>query len=196
MVSGGCCRSPSMTMQMSDSARRKPSRTAPPRPAVGASRWTSRTGICVAAATRSTAAGVSSVESSTKRISRSSPSVAAWIRRTSSAMFGASLKVGTMMERSTAHPSFTQRSPDGAVIDDARISRWRDAKLGLSFAWVQRRRDAINRTMITTLAARAMAARSRKIAGNTARPGHPGESGAPPGIRTFPSRSGGVGCPA
>ena len=57
----------------------------------------------VSAATRSMTAGVSSVESSTKTISASIPVTAASTLRTSSATFGPSLNVGTMIVSCTRH---------------------------------------------------------------------------------------------
>ena len=97
--------------------RRSPSSTAPPSPPVRASRWISRTGRAADAATSRITSGVSSVLSSTKMTSASMPSAAAVTRRTSSATFGASLNVGTMIESCTA--LHRRMSPETAQIRDA-----------------------------------------------------------------------------
>ena len=85
-----------MTRQYTAWLERTPSITAPPRPPTGSSRWIRRTGTVLRAAVVRMTSGVWSRESSTKTISASTPVQAASVRRTSSAMFGASLYVGTM----------------------------------------------------------------------------------------------------
>ena len=97
IISGGCCRSPSITRHQSLVEAARPSATAPLSPPTGSVRWMSRTGSAAPSATRRTSWGVSSFESSTNSTSVVDGSTDAVMRRTSSATFGDSLNVGTMI---------------------------------------------------------------------------------------------------